>query len=124
MPFRSPVAEYRFLLDAVAGYGEVTATDRFAEAGTETVTAILDGAARLCDDVLAPTNRAGDLTPARLENGVVRSSPGFAGAYAAIAGGGWIGLSANPDHGGMGLPYALATCVNEAMAMSGMCTAA
>ncbi len=116
MPFRSPVAEYRFLLDTVAGYGAVTATGRFAEAGAETVAAILDGAGRLCDDVLAPTNRAGDLTPARLENGVVRSSPGFAEAYRQIAEGGWIGLSANPDHGGMGLPHALATCVNEAMA--------
>jgi hypothetical protein len=75
----------------------------------------------MCDDVLAPLNRAGDTHPARLENGVVRSSPGFADGYKAIAGGGWIGLSANPEHGGMGLPLALNTAVNE-MA-SGACLA-
>jgi acyl-CoA dehydrogenase len=54
-------------------------------------------------------NRNGDRHPARLENGVVRASPGFAEGYRAIASGGWIGLAANPAHGGMGLPMALNT---------------
>jgi acyl-CoA dehydrogenase len=117
----APAADQRFILDHVVGFADVAATDRFAEATAETVTAILTEAARLCDDVVAPVNRAGDLTPARLENGIVRSSPGFDKAYRAIATGGWIGVSANPDHGGMGLPHVLATCVNEMLA--GACLA-
>jgi alkylation response protein AidB-like acyl-CoA dehydrogenase len=121
MPYRSPVAEFRFILDHVTGFDRVTGTDRFAEAGAETVEAILTGAARLCDDVMAPLNRAGDKGPARLENGIVRTSPGFAEGYRAIAEGGWIGISASEEAGGMGLPQTLATAVNDMM--SGACLA-
>ncbi len=115
MPFRSPLTELRFLLDHVAGFAEVAGTPLFKDATPETVDAILTEAAKLCDATLAPLNRAGDKTPARLENGVVRTSPGFAQGYRAIAEGGWIGMSANPEHGGMGLPMALTTCVNDMM---------
>jgi alkylation response protein AidB-like acyl-CoA dehydrogenase len=121
MTYRAPAAEHRFILDHVVDFARVAATPRFADATPDTVAAILTEAARMCDDVLAPLNRAGDQHPARLENGVVRSSPGFAEGYRAIAEGGWIGLAANPDHGGMGLPMALNTAVNE-MA-SGACLA-
>jgi alkylation response protein AidB-like acyl-CoA dehydrogenase len=115
MPYHSPVAEFRFLLDHVVPYALVPATPRFAEAGAETVDAILSGAARLCDEVMSPLNQTGDRNPARLENGVVRTSPGFAEGWRAIAGGGWVGLSASPEHGGMGLPQTLATVVNDMM---------
>jgi acyl-CoA dehydrogenase len=122
MPYRSPVAEFGFLLDHVAGYAAVADTARFAEAGPDTARAILTEAGRLCDDVLAPLQRVGDTHPARLENGVVRTPPGFAEAWQAIGQGGWVGMSASPDHGGMGLPQTLATAVNEMM--SGACLAA
>ncbi len=115
MPYRAPVADVRFLLDHVAGYPAVAATDRFAEATPDMTDAILTEAARLCEDVLAPLNRAGDTHPARLETGVVRTSPGFAQGYAAIADGGWIGMSADPANGGMGLPMTLTTAVNDMM---------
>ena len=68
---------------------------------------------------LPPLNRAGDEHPAVLENGVVRTSPGFEQGYRAIADGGWIGLMADPGHGGMGLPLSLATAINDMM--SGAC---
>ncbi|MCB6177766.1 acyl-CoA dehydrogenase [Rhodobacter sp. Har01] len=113
MPPRAPAADQRFILDHVVGFAEIAATPRFAEATPDTVTAILTEAARLSDDIVAPVNRDGDKHPARLENGIVRASPGFDRAYRAIADGGWIGASASPDHGGMGLPHTLATCVNE-----------
>ena len=78
-------------------------------------TAILAEAGKLCENVLAPLNRAGDKHPARLENGVVRTSPGFAEGYRAIADGGWVGMAASPEFGGMGLPMTLTTAVNEMM---------
>ncbi|MBD3765316.1 MAG: acyl-CoA dehydrogenase [Rhodobacterales bacterium] len=115
MPYRAPTADLRFVLDHVVDFAAVAATDRFAEATPETVDAILAEAGRLCETVLAPVNRAGDRHPARLDNGVVRTSPGFAQAYRALAEGGWVALAASPDHGGMGLPQTLATAVNEMM---------
>ena len=116
MTYRAPVREMLFLLRDVLGAGRLAGTDRFAEATPETAEAILTEAARLAEEVLAPLRRAGDLTPARLEEGAVRTSPGFADAYRALAEGGWVGLAAHPDHGGMGLPMVLAACVNEMFA--------
>ena len=97
MSYRAPVAEMRFLLEQVLDAGRLAATERFAEATPETVEAILGEAARLAEGVLAPLRRAGDLEGARLENGVVRTTPGFAEAYRAIAEGGWVGVAAGPS---------------------------
>jgi acyl-CoA dehydrogenase len=121
MPYRAPVRDIRFILDHVAGFPALAATPRFADATPEMVEAILTEAGRISTDVLAPLNRAGDLTPARLENGMVIASPGFADGYRALADGGWIGMAAHPDHGGMGLPMALATAVDDMV--SGACLA-
>ena len=113
MPYRAPVCDYHFLFDHVVGFGQVTATDRFADATSDMTQAILTEAAKMSEEVLAPLNRAGDTHPARLENGIVRTSPGFADGYNAIAEGGWIGMSASPDVGGLGLPMTLTNAVNE-----------
>ncbi|OIQ06798.1 MAG: acyl-CoA dehydrogenase [Rhodobacteraceae bacterium CG2_30_10_405] len=115
MPYRAPISDFRFVLDHVVNFGQVTATARFAEATPETVEAILTEAARLAENVLAPLQRAGDRNPARLENGIVRTSPGFAAGYRAIVEGGWVSIAASPEFGGMGLPMALTTAVNEMM---------
>ena len=115
MPYRAPVNDYRFLLENVVGFAQVAATDRFNEATPDLTDAILTEAGKMCEEVLYPLNRNGDLHPARLENGVVRTSPGFSDGYQAIAEGGWIGMSASPEVGGMGLPMTLTTTVNEMM---------
>ncbi|GIT90840.1 acyl-CoA dehydrogenase [Jannaschia pagri] len=113
MPYRAPVSEVRFVLDHVVGFDRVAATETFADATPETVEAILTEAGRMCEEVLAPLNRVGDLNPARLENGIVRTSPGFAEGFGAIAEGGWLGMSAEAENGGMGLPITLTMAVNE-----------
>ena len=116
MPYLAPVTDYRFIMDTVASFKAVTATDQFAEATDDMADAILGEAAKLCEEILYPLNRNGDLHPAKLENGIVRTSPGFSDGYKAIAEGGWIGMSASPEVGGMGLPMTLTTAVNEMMA--------
>lgn len=119
MTFRAPVPEYQFLLNHIVGYSDISATDRFSEASDDVVTAILTEAGKFCDEVMAPLNRGGDLQPAHLENGVLRTSPGYAEGWQAISEGGWIGMSASEAFGGMGLPMTLTTAVNEMM--SGAC---
>ncbi|NNL17200.1 MAG: acyl-CoA dehydrogenase [Boseongicola sp.] len=119
MSFRSPVSDVEFVLSAVAGYDDIVRTERFADAGFDTVAAVLGEAGKLCDDVLAPLHRASDLHPAHLENGVVHVTPGFETAYEAFCDGGWIGLAASETHGGMGLPETVQFAVNEFL--SGAC---
>ncbi|WP_020043295.1 acyl-CoA dehydrogenase [Salipiger mucosus] len=116
MPYRSPVSEFRFLLDKVVGFPAVQETDRYAEATDEIVSAVLSEASRMCDEKLSPLQREGDLHPAVLENGRMRTSPGFAEGYRAVAEGGWVAIAADPEQGGMGLPMAVTTAVNEMMA--------
>ncbi len=118
MPFRAPVTEFRFLFDHVVDFATVTATPRFADADKDVTDAILTEAGRMCEEVMFPVQRNGDLQGAVLENGVVRTSPGFAEAYAQIAEGGWISTSASPEYGGMGLPHSITTAVNEMMSAS------
>ncbi len=121
MPYRAPVKDIRFILDQVVGFADVAATSRFAEATPDLAEAILGEAGRIATDIIAPLNKGADRNPARLENGTVVSSPGFAEGYRAIAEGGWVGMTANPAFGGMGLPVSLALGVDDMM--SGACLA-
>ncbi len=116
MPYRAAVSEYQFIFDKVVPLDPVAATDRFAEATPDMVSAVLTEGGRMCDDIMAPLQRPGDLHPPKLENGVVRTSPGFADGLRAIADGGWVGVSAGQNHGGMGLPMAVNTAMNDMMA--------
>jgi len=115
MPYRAPLQDFGFLLDHIVAFDQVRQTERFAEATPDTTNAILTEAARLCEAVLHPLQRNGDLHPARLENGIVRTAPGYADGFRAIADGGWLGIAADPEYGGMGLPQTLAVVLNDMM---------
>ncbi|SEV94918.1 hypothetical protein SAMN05444851_0499 [Aliiroseovarius sediminilitoris] len=118
MTYRATTDDFQFLFDHVIGYDQLPETELFADATADVAIAVLTEAGKMCEDILAPLNRNGDLTPAALENGVVRTSPGFSDGYKAIAEGGWIGMAADPEYGGMGLPLTLQTAVNDMMSAS------
>ncbi|MFD0981722.1 acyl-CoA dehydrogenase [Tropicimonas aquimaris] len=115
MTYRAPIADLRFLLEHVVDFGKLRSTELFSDVGEEVTDAILTEAGKLCEEVIAPVNRPGDKTPSTLENGRVRSAPGYAEAYRAIAEGGWVCVSAPADYGGMGLPVTLQTAINDMM---------
>jgi len=104
MPYAAPLADMRLVLDAVAGLGGEAA---------ELAGPVLEEAARFAAAELDPLNQPADRTGSVLENGVVRTPPGFRDAYRRYAEGGWMGLAVDPAHGGQGLPLALATPVVE-----------
>jgi alkylation response protein AidB-like acyl-CoA dehydrogenase len=74
---------------------------------------VLEEAAKLAGNGLAPLNRDGDKVGAKLENGVVRTAPGFTGIYKEFVDGGWNSLPFDPEFGGQGMPWLLATSVQE-----------
>lgn len=115
MTYRAPVQDFKFLFDHVVGLDKVIATDMFADATPDLTQAVLAEAGRLCEQVLAPLQRVGDVEGAVLENGIVRTATGFGDGYRAIAEGGWVGMAADPAQGGMGLPQTIATAINEMM---------
>ena len=112
MTYRVPIEEMIFCAEQVVGQGKLAETEKFAEASDDTRRAIIEEAAKLAEGALYPVNREGDLDPPRLENGVVRCPPGFHGAYQAMAEGGWMGIIADPEYGGMGLPISFAAYFN------------
>jgi len=118
MTYRAPVRDLAFSLRHAADFGRLA--DAFPEADADTVAAVLEAAGAFAADVLAPLNRQGDLVGAKLENGVVRSAPGFADAYKQFAEGGWASLAAPVEHGGQGLPKTLEVAVLEMIQASNM----
>jgi len=82
--------------------------------------AVLDAAAKVSAEVLAPLNTVGDTEGCVLENGVVRTPTGFDRAFAAMKEGGWTALDCDPEYGGQGMPYVLATAVGEMFVSANM----
>jgi hypothetical protein len=115
MAFAAPIRDIRFTLEEVVAVDALKAEGRFEELTGDVLAAVLEEAGRLAADVLAPLNRVGDEEGATLENGVVRTATGFKQAYAAWVEGGWQGVSAPVEHGGMGLPRAVGSAVLEMM---------
>jgi alkylation response protein AidB-like acyl-CoA dehydrogenase len=111
MTFTPPLREIAFALTEIAGGKRLQQS--YPGFDDETLAAVLEAGGKLARDVLAPLNRIGDETGARIENGQVRAVPGFGEAYRAFAEGGWNALAADPDHGGQGLPKALEIAVYE-----------
>jgi|CXWL01.1.fsa_nt_gi alkylation response protein AidB-like acyl-CoA dehydrogenase len=120
MSFVAPIEEQRFALEAAANFWSVRQGERFADLDQDLLAAILEGAGALAGETLAPLNRSADRAGVRLADGVVATAPGFKGAYNAFVGGGWQGLAAHPDHGGQGLPRALALAVFETVQAANM----
>ena len=108
MSFTAPVRDQRLVLDAVVRVGEL-------ENGpdSEMVDAVLEGAAALAEGEFAPLLRPGDATGARWDNGAVIMPAGFKQAWQAFVDGGWMTLAAPEEHGGQGLPFALAAALMD-----------
>jgi 3-(methylthio)propanoyl-CoA dehydrogenase len=113
VPYAPPVTDMRFVLEDIAGLASIASLPGYEIATPDTVAAVLDQAAELARDVLAPLNDHGDRAGSRLENGIVRTPAGFRDAYQAFVAGGWGGLPCSEDYGGQGLPLVVSAAVSE-----------
>ena len=113
MSYSPPLRDILFTLKSIAGLSQLEETGAFEDLSDDLVAAILGEAGKFSSEVLAPLNAVGDQTGAVLENGAVKTSPGFAEAYKQYAEAGWCGLSFGTEYGGMGLPHALAIAVQD-----------
>ena len=113
MTYTAPLADMRFAMREVAGLSGVATLPGYEHATDDTIDAVLEEAGKLAGNGLAPLNREGDKVGAKLENGVVRTAPGFAAIYKEFVEGGWNSLPFDPEFGGQGMPWLLATAVQE-----------
>ncbi len=117
--YKAPVTDQMFVLHDVLKIAEQDVPG-YDELDRETTEAILDEAAKVAQDVLAPLNSIGDTEGCVLENGVVRTPTGFKAAFDQMREGGWTALDCDPEYGGQGLPYVLATAVGEQFSAANM----
>jgi 3-(methylsulfanyl)propanoyl-CoA dehydrogenase len=114
--YRAPVEDMSFLidevLDAETALGSLPDFADFG-VGAELTTALLDEAAKLAGDALAPLRRVGDEQPAVCADGAVTATPGYDEALQQLAAGGWVGISSDPNYGGQGLPEIYNTVGHE-----------
>ena len=102
--YKAPVEDTLFLLNDVLGYETYAALPGFAEAPSDVAAQIIAEAGKLCEEVVAPLNAAGDrIGCERHADSRVTTPPGFREAFTAYAQGGWIGLPAPQAYGGQGL---------------------
>ncbi len=111
--YKAPLRDMRFVLNEVLNVDAIASLPNFADITPDVIDAVLEEAAKICEQVLFPLNRSGDEEGCSFENGVVRTPKGFKEAYDTFTGGGWTNLSTDPDYGGQGLPATVGFVVQE-----------
>ena len=112
--YKAPIRDMQFvlheLLEVERTFTELPGGE---EASADIIDAILEEGAKLCENVVFPTNRIGDVEGCRFDNGEVHTPSGFKEAYDAVAAGGWTALACDPEYGGQGLPHTLSVFFEE-----------
>ncbi|MCE7764088.1 acyl-CoA dehydrogenase [Pseudomonas putida] len=113
--YSAPLRDMRFLLhdvfNAPALWARLPALAERIDA--DTADAILEEAAKVTGQLIAPLSRNGDEQGARFDAGQVTTPDGFRQAWQTYREGGWVGLGGNPAFGGMGMPKMLGVLFEE-----------
>ncbi|KQN00418.1 acyl-CoA dehydrogenase [Sphingomonas sp. Leaf25] len=120
MDLTPATAEQRFALTHAAGIEGLAQSERFAEATPDMLDAILDGIGQFAAGEWRPLDRAGDSVGARWTPQGVVMPDGYRAAYQAYVAGGWGTIGSPVDHGGQGMPFAVATAVLETLGTANM----
>ncbi len=115
MAYRAPVSEIQFALMQEAGFQRLIDSGKYEDLSDDLVSAILDEAAKLANDVVAPVSWDGDQTGCQLTEDGVTVPASFKEAYAKYVEGGWPTIAAPSAYGGQDLPLALSNAVTEMM---------
>jgi 3-(methylsulfanyl)propanoyl-CoA dehydrogenase len=118
--YAAPLRDMKFVINELADLASITALPGCEEVTPDLVDSVLEEAAKFATGVLDPLNRTGDRQGCRLDNNKVYSAEGFKEAYRQFVEGGWNGLSGDAEFGGQGLPYLVATPVQEMWNSSNM----
>jgi len=111
--YKAPLRDFSFILNELLDPQELASLLGCEEATPDAIAAVLEEAAKICEEVVFPLNRSGDEEGCHFENGEVRTPKGFKEAYRIFREGGWTALACTPEFGGQGLPETVSFCVME-----------
>ena len=79
--YTAPVEDMIFLFEKLRNNKNYNEIKKYQEVTPELVKDILEEAAKINQNIILPLAKAGDENPTILENGVVRTPPGYKQAY-------------------------------------------
>src|ERR1700745_4399847 len=94
--YRAPVHDMQFVITGLAGPERLAALPGYEEVTPDLIGAVLEEAAKLAGDVLAPLNQPGDEQGAALTKDGVAAADGFAAASRRFVENGLEGLGRAP----------------------------
>jgi alkylation response protein AidB-like acyl-CoA dehydrogenase len=111
--YRAPIDDMMFLFEKLRDNSHYNSLEKYKEVNPDLAKDILEQAAKLTENLILPLAKVGDETPAKLENGVVRTPPGYKEVYKKFTEDGWVSLSCDPEYGGQGMPKTISSFFDE-----------
>ena len=118
--YTAPVEDMMFLFEKLRDNKNYNELDKYKEVNSDLVKDILEEAAKINQNLILPLAKTGDENPAVLENGVVRTPPGYKEAYQKYIEDGWTSLSCDPKYGGQGMPKTVSAFFDEMLSAASL----
>jgi alkylation response protein AidB-like acyl-CoA dehydrogenase len=118
--YTAPVDDMMFLFDKLRNNKNYNDLEKYKEVNSELVKDILEEAAKINQNLILPLAKTGDENPTVLENGVVRTPPGYKEAYTKYIEDGWTSLSCDPKYGGQGMPKTVSAFFDEMLSSASL----
>ena len=118
--YTAPVKDMMFLFEKLRDNKNYNELEKYNEVSADLVKDILEEAAKINQNLILPLAKAGDENPAILENGVVRTPPGYKEAYQKYIEDGWTSLSCDPKYGGQGMPKTVSAFFDEMLSSASL----
>ncbi len=118
--YNAPIEDMMFLFDKLRNNKNYNEIEKYKEVNSELVKNILDEAAKINQNIILPLAKSGDENPTVLENGVVRTPPGYKEAYTKFIEDGWTSLSCDPKYGGQGMPKTVSAFFDEMLSSASL----
>ena len=118
--YTAPLDDMMFLFENLRNNKNYNELDKYKEVTPDLVKDILQEAAKINQNLILPLAKAGDENPAVLENGVVRTPPGYKEAYKKFIEDGWISLACDPKYGGQGMPKTVSAFFDEMLSSASL----
>ncbi len=116
----APVEDMMFLFNKLRNNKNYNEIEKYKEVNSELVKDILEEAAKINQNIILPLAKSGDENPTILENGVVRTPPGYKEAYTKFIEDGWTSLSCDPKYGGQGMPKTVSSFFDEMLSSASL----
>ena len=118
--YTAPIEDMMFLFEKLRNNQKYNELEKYKEVTSDLVKDILQEAAKINQNLILPLAKAGDENPAVLENGVVRTPPGYKEAYKKYIEDGWTSLSCDPKYGGQGMPKTVSAFFDEMLSSASL----